>query len=353
MLLRTTWETDATTRRRAGHSGRSATCRLPGETVMLGDYEFVVERVVDRALESVIARRLTPEPAEEDGVILIPVAIIVILILANGLFVAAEFAIVGAPRASIEHQAAQGNRLGAARRADPRRSDAAGSLHRHDADRHLGRQPRPRHVRRASARRNGSRRRSSRLGTGRWIAAHTLASILAVADPDLPAHRHRRDGAEGAGAAAGAAHRALRVAAHQRASRCRSGRSSGPSTPSATACCRSSASSGRRPKASATTRTEELQFIIQESQEGGLLRGESGRILRELFEFGDLDGRRGDGAARAAGRHPGRRRAPRRCGTSSAAARTRATRSTAATSTTSSAAYTSRSCCGTSSPAGR
>jgi CBS domain containing-hemolysin-like protein len=34
--------------------------------------------------------------------------------------------------------------------------------------------------------------------------------------------------------------------------------------------------------------TEELQFIIQESQEGGLLRGESGRILRELFEFGDL-----------------------------------------------------------------
>ena len=34
--------------------------------------------------------------------------------------------------------------------------------------------------------------------------------------------------------------------------------------------------------------TEELQFIIEESQEGGLLRGESGEILRELFEFGDL-----------------------------------------------------------------
>jgi CBS domain containing-hemolysin-like protein len=33
--------------------------------------------------------------------------------------------------------------------------------------------------------------------------------------------------------------------------------------------------------------TEELQFIIEESQEGGLLRGESGNILRELFEFGD------------------------------------------------------------------
>ena len=34
--------------------------------------------------------------------------------------------------------------------------------------------------------------------------------------------------------------------------------------------------------------TEELQLIMQESQEDGLLRGESGQILRELFEFGDL-----------------------------------------------------------------
>jgi CBS domain containing-hemolysin-like protein len=34
--------------------------------------------------------------------------------------------------------------------------------------------------------------------------------------------------------------------------------------------------------------TEELQLIIQESQQEGLLRDESGRILTELFEFGDL-----------------------------------------------------------------
>ena len=34
--------------------------------------------------------------------------------------------------------------------------------------------------------------------------------------------------------------------------------------------------------------SEELQLIIEESHERGLLRGESGRILRELFEFGDL-----------------------------------------------------------------
>jgi CBS domain containing-hemolysin-like protein len=32
---------------------------------------------------------------------------------------------------------------------------------------------------------------------------------------------------------------------------------------------------------------EELEFIVRESQEGGMLRGESGQILRDLFEFGD------------------------------------------------------------------
>lgn len=33
---------------------------------------------------------------------------------------------------------------------------------------------------------------------------------------------------------------------------------------------------------------EELQLIVQESEEGGAIRAESGRLVRELFEFGDL-----------------------------------------------------------------
>ncbi len=33
---------------------------------------------------------------------------------------------------------------------------------------------------------------------------------------------------------------------------------------------------------------EELQFVVEESEQGGAIRAESGRLLRELLEFGDL-----------------------------------------------------------------
>ena len=112
--------------------------------------------------------------------ILIPIAIIVGLVLANGLFVAAEFAIVGAPRASVEHQASQGSRL--AQRVlrvleDPKLQDryiattqigiSVASLGLGMYGEHwLAAQIEPSLV---------------RFETLGWIAAHTVASVIAVA----------------------------------------------------------------------------------------------------------------------------------------------------------------------------
>jgi CBS domain containing-hemolysin-like protein len=218
--------------------------------------------------------------------IALPIAIILILVVLNGLFVAAEFAIVGAPRASIEHQATRGSRL--AQRVhrvleDPKRVD------RYIATTQIG-------ISVAS------------LGLGMygehvlaewiaaqllpyddspWIAAHAMASVVAVG---ILTYLHIVIGemVPKALALQSADWTVLYV------------------TPPILALEKAIyplvvALNGignallrligvRRTDTGAERyhTTEELQFIIAESQEGGLLRGESGNILRELFEFGDL-----------------------------------------------------------------
>jgi CBS domain containing-hemolysin-like protein len=64
-LLKTTWETDATT---IGGLVTAALGQLParGDRVVVGEYEFEVERVEDRAVESVVARRVVPEATETE-----------------------------------------------------------------------------------------------------------------------------------------------------------------------------------------------------------------------------------------------------------------------------------------------
>jgi CBS domain containing-hemolysin-like protein len=218
--------------------------------------------------------------------VLFAIVVILLLVLANGLFVAAEFAIVGATRAAIEHQAAQGNRL-AQRVAyvleDPRRQD------RYIATTQIG-------ISIAS------------LGLGmygehvlaewiepwltplddnRWIAAHTLASGISVAIltylhivlgemvPKALALQSADKTVLYVSPVIGALEVALKplVVALNAAGN---------------ALLRLVGIHRQEVESERYHTPEELQFIVKESHEGGMLRGEAGTILRELFEFGDL-----------------------------------------------------------------
>lgn len=218
--------------------------------------------------------------------ILFSIAIILMLVIANGLFVAAEFAIVGAPRAKIEHEASQGGRLAqrVARILDnPKLQD------RYIATTQIG-------ISLASlglgmygehVLADWIAARLDMLRESRWITAHALASGIAVG---VLTYLHIVVG-----------EMVPKALALQRADRAVLF-----VTPMIVALetailplviALNAIGNGilqlagiRRQEVDSERyhTTEELQFIIQESQEGGLLRGESGQILRELFEFGDL-----------------------------------------------------------------
>ncbi|MEQ1574415.1 MAG: hemolysin family protein [Vicinamibacterales bacterium] len=218
--------------------------------------------------------------------ILIPLGIILLLVLANGLFVAAEFAIVGAPRSSIEHQAVQGSRL--AKRVarileNPTLQDryiattqigisvaslGLGMYGEHALARFIAPWLEP-------------------YDASRWIAAHAMASVIAVA---LLTYLHIVIGEMVPKALA--LQRAERTVLYVSPPILLLERILLPLV-----IALNGAGNGvlrllgvRRQEIDAERyhSSDELKFIIEESQEGGLLRGEAGRILRELFEFGDL-----------------------------------------------------------------
>jgi CBS domain containing-hemolysin-like protein len=218
--------------------------------------------------------------------VLVALGLILLFVLANGLFVAAEFAIVGAPRPALEHLAAEGNRR--ARRVVAI-IDNRGRRDRYIATTQIG-------VSLAS------------LGLGMygehvvaawiaarfgpftiagWITASTIASVVAVG---LLTYVHIVLGemVPKTLALQGATRTALWVSPLVEALQ-------KPLMPLVIALngIRNSVlrAVGVRGDVADEERfhtTEELQLIIQESQQSGLLRGEAGRILSELFEFGDL-----------------------------------------------------------------
>jgi CBS domain containing-hemolysin-like protein len=212
--------------------------------------------------------------------------IISALILLNGVFVAAEFAIVGAPRAAIDARAGRGHALARAVQAvlrDPRRQDryiATAQLGITVASLGLGMYGE--HV--ISDALYSS---FGRAGAPSWLMSHGVASVVAIAVltyfhivvgemvPKSLALQHAERMAlwitppmlwiktlvfplvvtlNGIGNAV------LKLFGVNR-----------------------QAQSAERYYTS-----DELQLIVQESEELGALRAESGQMLRELFEFGDL-----------------------------------------------------------------
>jgi CBS domain containing-hemolysin-like protein len=218
--------------------------------------------------------------------VLVALGLILLFLLANGLFVAAEFAIVGAPRASVEHQASQGNPL--ARRVVAI-LDNARRRNRYLATTQIGIS-----LASLSLGMYGEHVIASwiaawlePLNLTRWIAAHTVGSVVAVT---ILTYAHILIGEQVPKTLAlqSSARTAMWVSPIIEAIE----KAVLPLVVVLDAIrsvvMRAVGVKGDVAEAERYHSTEELQLIIQESQESGLLRGEGGQILRELFEFGDL-----------------------------------------------------------------
>jgi CBS domain containing-hemolysin-like protein len=217
--------------------------------------------------------------------LLIPVTNIFLLVLANALFVAAEFAIVAAPRATIEHKAAQGSIL-AARvlriLENPLKQDryiATTQIGISVASLGLGMYGEHWLAERIST-------ALEPLGEMRWVAAHTAGGVIAVG---ILTYIHIVIGEM--------VPKALALQSAQRTVLYASPFIEVvekivlflvvPLNAVANGLLRLFGVRRRGNEDERYHTPEELQYIVQESQEGGLLRGESGQILRDLFEFGD------------------------------------------------------------------
>ncbi len=218
---------------------------------------------------------------------LVPVAVVLVLVALNGLFVAAEFAIVGAPRATIERRAAAGHRgarVVSAVLNDPRNQDryiATAQLGITFATLGLGMYGEHQLAHFLEVRFEEWGVEAS------WIAAHTLATLLAISAmtylhvvfgemvPKSLALSH----AEGTALTVTPPMIWIRRLLYPLVLGLNA---VGNGLLGLAGIDRSSGSGEQYYSA------EELEFVVQESLEGGMIEQGSGRILRELFDLGSL-----------------------------------------------------------------
>ena len=217
--------------------------------------------------------------------VLLPLLVVLALIAINAIFVATEFALVGAPRAAIKRRARQGHpaaRLVREIQDSPREQD------RYLATSQLG----------ITAASLGLGMYGERviaawivgglgsLGAARWVAAHALASVLAVV---MLTYFHIVLGemVPKTVALQRAQRVALAITFPLRAVKTILLPVVAVLTGIATGLLRLVGIERRRmPEQSYTT--EELRYIVQESSETGSLQEEAGEMVLELFEFGEL-----------------------------------------------------------------
>ncbi|HEX5473991.1 MAG TPA: hemolysin family protein [Vicinamibacterales bacterium] len=217
---------------------------------------------------------------------IVPLAIIALLILLNALFVAAEFAIVGAPRTAIDARASRGDRLARGVQAilhDARRQDryiATAQIGVTVASLGLGMYGEHVIAEWVLADLPNS-------GTAAWLAAHGMAGILAVA---ILTYFHIVLGemVPKSLALQRAEHLALWITPPMRWIQT----ALLPLVVSLNAIgnmvLRAIGIDRRLRSVDQYYTPEELLLVVEESEQLGALRAESGQMLQDLFEFGDL-----------------------------------------------------------------
>jgi CBS domain containing-hemolysin-like protein len=230
---------------------------------------------------------------------LTPVLIIVVLLAANALFVAAEFAIVSVPRTAIERRAQQGNRVARLVRgilADPRRQDrfiATAQLGITVASLGLGMYGEHvladwifQHLSGLGSTLGGG----AAAGVASWLASHSLATVLSVAAltylhivfGEMIPKSLALQSAEKSVLWITPAMKAIYYAVYPIVIALNA---TGNLMLRLVGINRSEGSSDHHYS------PEELSLIIDESEEGGQLRAEAGQMLRELFAFSDTSAR--------------------------------------------------------------